>query len=96
MSAAKDVSDLRVMQRSEQFNSVCDVVLLDHFLKYDFLWAVSANDEVHVAVFLEDYRNHVYEQVHSFAEREAADHNDVDHVHWVAQAWVWSKLKSIY
>jgi hypothetical protein len=84
------------MQRSEQFNSVCDVVLLDHFLKHDFLWAVSANDKVHVAVFLEDNRNNVYKQVHSFAERKAADHDDVYHVHRVAQAWVWSELKSVY
>ena len=84
------------MQRSKQFNSVSDIVFLNHFLEHNLLWAVSADYEVHVVVFLKNHWDDVYEQINAFAEGEAADHYDVYHVHGITETWVRCKLQCVY
>jgi len=93
MSSAKHISDLRVLQRTKQLNSLKQVILLDQSFKLNHFVSVSSYYEIYMRIFRNNLWNQPNQKINSFTILQSGY---VNHVYlatrfFFSYAKVWKK-----
>ena len=81
MTPTENISDLIVMQPTQYFNLVCDVVFVTHFDQEGHLWPIAAYNEVDIRMPSYDFRNDHNEKINTLSVSESLDAYDVNRVY---------------
>ena len=68
MTPTENIPDLIVMQPSQYFNLVCDVVFVTHFDQEGHLWPIATNNKVNIWMPSDDLRNNHNEEIDTLPE----------------------------